>query len=407
MPGDGPAAAETRLSPVDLGPGSAHSEAARWSTRGFGFALGVCLVVGVVAATILAWRVAVVVFLSILLASALEPLVGWGRDKLPIPRGLAILLLYAAFAIVVVASALIFLPGALVEATDIVRRLPAALDGIATWAAGLQPAVVGTMLNSLAEAARASLLQPQAPRAEEVVGVGVSVAEAAATLVTVFALVYFWIIERARLQRYATAFLPLERRAGARDAWNDIELRLGGWVRGQLILMGSVAVATGTAYWLLGLPSAIVLGLIAGIAELVPLIGPALGAIPAILVAAALRPDLLVPVIVVYLIIQVVEGNLLVPVVMRGSVGIPPFVVLVSLLIGAALGGLIGALMAVPMAAIVVVVLERMQAREVPVTLDPSAATDDDPGPIQAAERKRPARPPDGGSTPDAVPGST
>ena len=162
-----------------------------------------------------------------------------------------------------------------------------------------------------------------------------------------------------------------------RDAWNDIELRLGGWVRGQLVLMGTVALATGSAYWLLGLPSALLLGLIAGLAELIPLVGPALGAIPALVVAAALRPDLLVPVLIVYIVIQLVEGNLLVPVVMRGSVGISPFVVLVSLLVGGAVGGIVGALIAIPLAAIVVVVLERLQAREVPVTLDPTATSDD------------------------------
>jgi predicted PurR-regulated permease PerM len=65
--------------------------------------------------------------------------------------------------------------------------------------------------------------------------------------------------------------------------------------------MGSVAAATTTAYGLLGLPSALLLGLIAGLAELIPLVGPALGAIPALLVAAALRPDLMVPVLIVYL----------------------------------------------------------------------------------------------------------
>ena len=174
--------------------------------------------------------------------------------------------------------------------------------------------------------------------------VGLTVADAAVTIVTIFALIYFWVTERARLQRYATAFLPLERRAGVRDAWNDIELRLGGWVRGQLVLMGTVALATGSAYWLLGLPSALLLGLIAGLAELIPLVGPAIGAIPALVVAAALRPDLVVPVLIVYVVIQLVEGNLLVPVVMRGSVGISPFVVLVSLLVGGAVGGIVGAL---------------------------------------------------------------
>jgi predicted PurR-regulated permease PerM len=303
-----------------------------------------------------------------------------GRERLPIPRGLAILSLYASLLVIVVGVALVFIPGALAEADGIVARLPATLDRVEAWATGVEPEVIGSTVASLTDAARAGLLRDVPPRAEEVVGVGLTVAEAAVTLVTVFALVYFWITERARLQRYATAFLPLERRAGARDAWNDIELRLGGWVRGQLLLMGSVVAATTTAYWLLGLPSALLLGLIAGLAELIPLVGPALGAIPALVVAAALRPDLMVPVLIVYLVIQLVEGNLLVPIVMRGSVGISPFVVVVSLLVGGAVGGLVGALVAIPLAAIVVVILERLQARDLPVTLDPTAGTEDEPG---------------------------
>ena len=142
--------------------------------------------------------------------------------------------------------------------------------------------------------------------------------------------------------------------------------------------MGTVAAATGSAYWLLGLPSAIVLGIFAGLTELIPSIGPALGVIPALLVAAAMRPDLIVPIIIVYLVIQVVEGNVLVPVVMRNSVGISPFVIIVSLLVGGAIGGLIGALIAIPVAAVVVVILDQLQARDVPVTLDATAATPDD-----------------------------
>ena len=347
--------------------------------RGLGFALGLLLVAGLATAVVLAWRVAVIVFLSILLGTAIEPLVTYGRDRLPIPRGLAILVLYAALAAVIVGVAILVLPGALAEADSITSLLPERLDSLESWAGNLQPAVVGSTIASLADAVRASLLQARPPRAEDVVDVGLTVADAAVTIVTIFALIYFWVTERARLQRYVTAFLPLDRRAGVRDAWNDVELRLGGWVRGQLVLMGTVALATGSAYWLLGLPSALLLGLVAGLAELIPLVGPAIGAIPALVVAAALRPDLVIPVLIVYLIIQLVEGNLLVPVVMRGSVGISPFVVLVSLLVGGALGGIVGALIAIPLAAIVIVVLERLQAREVPVTLDPTATPQDPP----------------------------
>ena len=209
---------------------------------------------------------------------------------------------------------------------------------------------------------------------------GVTVADIALSVVTVLALVYFWMTESPRLQRFALSFVPPDRRAGTRDAWNDIEVRLGGWVRGQLTLMGVIALATGSAYAILGLPSALLLGLIAGLAEGIPMLGPAIGAVPALAVAAILRPDLLIPVVVAYVIIHVIEGNVLVPKVMRNAVGLSPFLVVVSLLVGGAVGGLIGALVAVPIVASLEVVLERMQDRAVPVAQDSAAAvaTDED-----------------------------
>ena len=144
---------------------------------------------------------------------------------------------------------------------------------------------------------------------------------------------------------------------------------MGLWVRGQLTLMASIFFMTTVAYFLLGLPNALLLGVIAGIAELIPIVGPALGAIPALLVAAVTGDVGLVAVVAgVYVVIQVLEGNVLVPLVMRNAIGVPPFLVIVSLLVGGAVAGLIGALLAVPVAAALVVVLERAQARETPGT---------------------------------------
>ena len=142
------------------------------------------------------------------------------------------------------------------------------------------------------------------------------------TLTTLLTIVFFWLVEHARLQRYMLSFAPLDRRAGARDAWNEIESRLGLWVRGQLILMGTMGVATGVAYTLLGLPGAVLLGLIAALAEAIPIVGPLLGAIPAVLVAATVSPEMAVIVAGIYVVIQLVEGSVLVPMVMRNSIGI-------------------------------------------------------------------------------------
>ncbi len=201
-------------------------------------------------------------------------------------------------------------------------------------------------------------------------------AETTAALVTLLAVVYFWLVEHARLQRYVLAFLPAWRRPGARDAWNEIETRLGRWVRGQLLLMAIVGTATGTVYFVLGVPSAVLLGLVAGLAEAIPMVGPVIGAIPALIVAAMVSPQLALLVALVYVIVHLVEGNVLVPIVMRNTIGLSPFMVIVSLLVGSAVGGVVGAFVAVPLAAALEVALERVQARETAVAPEPSLRAD-------------------------------
>jgi predicted PurR-regulated permease PerM len=322
-----------------------------------------------------AWRVLLLVFFAILLGSALDPLVGSLRARVPIPRGTAIVSVYIIFFGIVLVLALIVLPGALGQATSLAEALPAALERSREQAAGIQPAALADSVTALIVAGLRALEPGTEPRPDDVVAFGLTVADIVLSIVTVLALVYFWMTESPRLQRFGLSFVPPERRAGTRDAWNDIEIRLGGWVRGQLTLMGVVALATGSVYFVLGVPSALLLGLIAGLAEGIPMVGPAIGAVPALAVTAILRPDLLLPVVVAYLVIHAIEGNVLVPKVMRNAVGLSPFLVVVSLLVGGAVAGLIGALVAVPIVASLEVVLERMQDRDVPVAQDSATAT--------------------------------
>jgi predicted PurR-regulated permease PerM len=190
--------------------------------------------------------------------------------------------------------------------------------------------------------------------------------------------VFFWLTERSRLQRYALAFAPQHRRAGLRDAWNEIESRLGMWARGQLILMATIGIATGITYTLMGLPGALLLALIAALTEIIPIVGPLIGAIPAFLVATTISPETAILTMGIYLLIHAVEGNVLVPMVMRNSVGLSPFLVLVSLLAGGAAGGVLGAIVAVPLVAAVTVILDRLQDRETPVPIDPNAERPDE-----------------------------
>ncbi|MFL5717234.1 MAG: AI-2E family transporter [Chloroflexota bacterium] len=361
-----------------------------WLVRGFGFAFGVAIVIGLIALGAAAGKVLILTFVAVLLASALEPMVGVIRDKLPVGRGGTILLVYLGFFVTVLGLAFLVVPAAIGQGQQIVAKLPGLIDTTRSWAQTLRPDVLSTSVTELLDSISHVVTPPAAPGSDTVLEVGSAAAEAAVTLTTLLTLVFFWLVEHARLQRYLLAFAPLERRAGARDAWNEIESRLGLWVRGQLILMGTMGVATGIAYTLLGLPGAVLLGLIAALAEAIPIVGPLLGAIPAILVAATVSPELAVIVAGVYLVIQLVEGSVLVPMVMRNTIGISPLLVLLSLLVGAAVGGLMGAFLAVPIAASVEIVVNRLQARETPVALDPAAIETPDEDARDALEQSLP-----------------
>ena len=137
--------------------------------------------------------------------------------------------------------------------------------------------------------------------------------------------------------------------------------------------MGAIGLGTSVAYTLLGVPAALLLGLFAALAEAIPIVGPLIGAIPAVLVAATVSPQLALVVAGVYVVLQIIEGNVLVPIVMRNTIGISPFLVIISVLIGGAAGGFAGALLAVPIAAVGEIVIEGFQRREVPVAQDPLA----------------------------------
>ncbi len=349
-----------------------RAEIAPWTIRGLGLAAGALIVYGIVLLASAASAVLLLVFLAILLASALEPVIGSIRQRVPIGRGLAILLVYALFFALVIGLALVVVPTAIGQFNTTMGALPPFLDRARDWAQTLRPAALSSSITALLNAAQDSLL-PKPPKPDQVVAVGLTVAEAALSLATMLAIVYFWLVEHARLQRYVLAFLPAERRAGARDGWNAVETRLGLWVRGQLTLMAAMGLATGAAYTVLGLPSALLLGLIAALTEAIPIVGPFLGAIPAVLVALTVSPQLALIVAGVYVVLQFLEGNVLVPIVMRNTIGISPFLVIVSLLIGAAAGGIVGAFLAVPIAAPLEVVLERLQARRTPVAQDAAA----------------------------------
>ena len=369
-------------------------ESLSWAARGIGLAIGVGLVLVAAGLLVAARDVVLLVFLAVLLGAALEPLVAMIRGWTGLGRGLSIVIVYAVFLAAVVGIAVFIVPAALVQLGAALARLPAFLEQVRAWGSNLRPSALGDGISSLVDAVKAPFETSAPPDPDSVLSASLVVGQVGASLITLLFLVFFWLTERPRLQRYALAFLPAGRRSGIRDAWNDVEARLGQWARGQLVLMAAIGIGTGIAYSLLGLPAALLLGLIAALTEIIPIVGPLLGAIPAVLIATTISPETVVLTVGIYLVLQLIEGNVLVPMIMRNRVGLSPFLVLVSLLVGGTVGGPLGAIVAIPLVAGVTVVLGRLQDRETPVPIDPAGAETSGAGTQAEPQQTPPESPP-------------
>jgi len=205
------------------------------------------------------------------------------------------------------------------------------------------------------------------------VGFVTSAARAILIAIVVLVLAFYWTLDGPRTIQSFLLLVPQNQRESISDLISAMEIKVGSYIAGQGVLCLVIGVMALVAYLLIGLPNALVLALVAGILEAVPMIGPMLGALVAGLVALSIAPIKLVWVIIASVVIQQLENNLLVPRVMRKAVGVNPFVTLLAFFAFSSLFGIAGALMAIPMAAIIQLLLDRFVFH--PVTIEPEVST--------------------------------
>lgn len=354
----------------------------RWTPRNA--VLLTLAVMGVAAAFALAWRFQGVLFsflVAIMLHIAVKPAVDRLRQR-GMKLEIGMIVVYVAVFAVVAAFLAALLPFILNQVTTIFTRLPA-------YYIQLRETLVQTpgMLQSLAQSLPQDItlmLMPPATPATEVVPVTSpfdvvnTVLYGLVAFIGIFLMAYYWAIEGERITYSLLLRVPADRRDGIRDLISEMESKVGAFYRGQLILCAFIGFFQLVAYTLIGLPYSIVLALLAFIGEAIPLIGPALGAIPAIVVAMAIAPDKAIWVIISTLIIQQIENNILVPRVMDRAVGVNPIISILSIIAFGALFGLIGALLAIPIAAIVQILLNRALFATQPASAEAPTASGTD-----------------------------
>ncbi|HEU5346619.1 MAG TPA: AI-2E family transporter [Ktedonobacterales bacterium] len=299
-----------------------------------------------------------IIFVAIIIGEAARPIV-LQLEKRHIPRPLGVLLVLLVAAIILALLIWIMLAPLIDEIGQLANHAPEYTTRlqvwISQWTSALQSnKLFGGFFNNIASQVFGSL-QGLVPSLISVPLTLVSgVFGALLSLVVALTMTVFWLSSSAHLKTFLLGLFSERLRPQVEDIFADMGRSLGGYVRGVLIAMALIGVFTGLGLGVLGVPYALLLGVLAGLTESIPYLGPWFsGAVSVIVALVTVDPLKALEVVVLFLLVQQLEGNLVQPLVMSRSVHLDPLVVLIAILVGSQLLGLMGAVLAVPFAALV------------------------------------------------------
>lgn len=318
----------------------------------------VLLVVAVLLGIVIAWQlqgIIVGLLISYILMAGLAPVVDYLHNNLRINKVAAIILTYFLALFFIVILAFIIIPPLVSQFAELFTNLPFFLsNAVRTLGLTGNEKEASDYAQSLINFTTSKLGNVSG----QVIQVTVGVFSGIFAFFTVAILTFFLLLEREKIKENIFVLFPKIPKERTTKLAHLIEKKLGAWVIGQLILGLIVGIFTWVGLTILNVPYALPLAVVAGILELVPIIGPVISSIPAIIVALVQSPVLGLGVAAYFLIIQQIENSILVPKVMEKAVGLSPVLVILVLLIGGTLMGVVGALLAVPVAAAAKVVFD-------------------------------------------------
>jgi predicted PurR-regulated permease PerM len=309
------------------------------------------------------YQVVFILFITILMGTVIRPAVNW-LNRRGLPHTAGVILVYLLLLALLTGFVLLLFPLIVEQGTTIASAVPGYYQSLRDWM-GDNPNQIIVRLGEYLPAIIPELEPLQQTGAQVLTSAGqalgflASAAEVIFLTIAILLLAYHWTLNGPRTITSLMLLVPKGQRKNISELILAMETKVGSYLAGQGILCLIVGIMALAAYLLIGLPNALVLALVAGVLEAVPVVGPLLGAIPAVVVALAIAPSKLIWVIIATLVIQQLENSVLVPRVMRKAVGVNPFVSLLAIFAFSSFFGIAGALMAIPMAAIIQLLLDR------------------------------------------------
>ncbi|HCR35469.1 hypothetical protein A2130_01465 [Candidatus Woesebacteria bacterium GWC2_33_12] len=289
-------------------------------------------------------------FAALLLMTILNPIVK-KLSRIKIPKALSILVSYIIIFGLFGLAIGILLPPLVEQTTNLANNLPKYLQdsGITKYANSDILKEVVSQLGTVPS---------------QVIKAGFSFFANILNILTVLIFAFYLLLIRDKFDKNLESIFGKEKSIDVSKVVDQLELKLGGWARGQLLLMLLVGISSYIGFVILGIPFALPLALLAGIFEIVPYLGPIVASVPAIILGFSISPFVGGASIGLAILIQQLENYVFVPKIMEKSTGVSPIITLLSLAIGAKLAGITGMVMSIPIVIIIQVLLQNKFSKE-------------------------------------------
>jgi predicted PurR-regulated permease PerM len=323
---------------------------------------------GLVVLALALWKLRILIallFLAFIIAAAMRPGVDFLRAR-RVPRGIGIGLHYLGLVIVVGLLLWAVVPRAKAEIETALEAVPR-LRSEATESDGFRRRIMLGIDERLDELPAASELVDPA------VEYTVTAFEIMVGIIFTLACAAYWIFERQHAQRLVLSLLPVKRRRLVRETWDLIDLKLGAYVRGQIFLVALVATILTLCFWAIGLPYPLLLGIFAGLVELIPVIGPLAAGVAAVGIGLTVSWQTATAAGIAVLVVRLLEDYIVIPRVLGDAVGLTPLTVLVAVTGVALLFGGFAVLLAIPLAATIATLIDVVIRNRDPSAEEPPA----------------------------------
>lgn len=309
------------------------------------------------------YRLIFILFIAVIIGTVIRPIVMWLYAR-GLPRIGGIILVYSVLIAAIIGFALLLFPLIADQGGRIISSVPDYYQNMRNWLTNTPNPLIARLLLYLPTTLPG--FGPGQPlRLDVTNSAGHALNYVSQVAWTVFLAIiilvlgFYWTLDGPRAIQSMLLLVPQERRDAIRELISAMETKVSLYVVGQVILCLVIGVMALIAYLIIGLPNAFVLALMAAVLEAVPMLGPILGAVPSSVVALSISPTKFLWVVVATIIIQETENTLLVPRVMDKTVGVNPFVSLLAFFAFSSLFGIPGALLAIPLAAVIQLLLDR------------------------------------------------